>query len=143
MLEGALKTRMAGTRIDISCVTLDRKMQEQLALKLRRLIDVGQLRIYAGYEQGDSGRTATGGDIEGHRALCLELSQLKAKMAGSGVLQLETPRDEYRGHCDRAWGLMIALSSRQGASILVPHGGGFVTAPPPRIINFEDVGIIG
>jgi hypothetical protein len=141
-LIAGLRTRLAGSRIDVIGCSMDRNAQESYAIKFRRLIDTGALRIYAGGEFESSGSTATGGDVEGYRALCLELSQMKAKLAGSGQLQLETPRDEFRGHCDRAWAAMIGLSAKQGSAISVgTSGGGNLVVPAPRITNFDDVGI--
>jgi hypothetical protein len=117
-----LQTLLGGAKgCSVSGAGMSGADQELVAGRMRNLLDSQLLRIYeggesaasreenAGRNQKDQQRyTETGGDLEGPRALILELSMMKAMQTG-GKLKIETPRDELKGHCDRAWACLIAL----------------------------------
>lgn len=128
-----LKRRLSGVKgCPVTGVHLDSKKQEALAIRLRRLIDNDQLRIYTG--------DAAGGDLDGYHPLILELAQIKGKMGASGRLQLETPRDELRGHCDRAWAAMVGMAGRIGGAAARPLAND-VQCPPPGVTDIDSAGI--
>jgi hypothetical protein len=87
------------TRVDgVSMMPAD---QERFAVAGRRLLERGQMKLYAG--------TDAGGDEHGAKALSLELSNLKARPGVGGRLTFATPRDPTKGHLDRAWAALIGL----------------------------------
>lgn len=99
-----MQRRLAGRRgVEVRGAGMSRLDQEKYAGKFKRMLEGHQLRLYMGDEAG--------GDPGGIRALCIELSRIKGKLAGSGHLQLETPRDPMEGHCDRAWAALLGLAS--------------------------------
>lgn len=103
-LVSILQNRLAGSKaIRVTGVGMAPQDQEKYATGAKRALEHDQLRIYTG--------TECGGEDNGHRALMLELAQLKTKMGQGGRLTFTTPRDANRGHCDRAWASLIGLSS--------------------------------
>lgn len=93
-LRGRKRTHVLG----VSMMPLD---QERYAVAGRRLLERGQMSLYAG--------TEAGGDEHGARALALELSNMKARPGVGGRLTFATPRDPLKGHLDRAWASLIGL----------------------------------
>lgn len=121
----SLQNRLGSTRVRISGAGMAPQDQEQYIKRMSQLLEANQLRLYAGM--------AAGGDKDGYRALILELAQMKAKLSG-GRLHIETPRDELRGHCDRAWGALIGLSAQVSKSMMMGGSGG---AYRPQIIPID------
>lgn len=135
-----LPTRLAGQRnVSIRRASMDRLSQEKFAGKFKRLLEARQLKLYMGDEAG--------GDQGGVRALMIELARIKATMAGSGHLQLTTPRDPMEGHCDRAWAAMIGLSSTSINSYAVApvsqSAGGLSSSGYVHEQDFDSRGIDG
>lgn len=105
-------------RFNVAGIGMSPSEQELHATKLRQALERNRVRIYAG--------TAAGGDDDGARAMMLELSAIKAKLAG-GKLRFETPRDPGKGHCDRAWAAMFGRSRMDGASSMGGPSAGSTT----------------
>jgi hypothetical protein len=97
-LEKRLKNRK---RTQIQGVSMSPADQERYAVAGRRLLERGQMKLYAGADAG--------GDDHGARALSLELSNMKARPGNGGRLTFATPRDPTKGHLDRAWASLIGL----------------------------------
>lgn len=114
-----LKRRfLSRRRFSVGGIGMSPSEQELHAVKFRRTLEGGKIRLYTG--------TAGGGDEHGARALTLELSAIKAKPS-AGKLRIETPRTPGKGHCDRAWAAMFGLSRIGGAGSAGAVSGGFGT----------------
>lgn len=83
--------------------------QQSYALAGRRLLDRGQMALYLGQDAG--------GEPNGCRTLCLELSRIKARRGQGGQVTFTTPRDPAKGHCDRAWAALIGLEGADGHDV--------------------------
>jgi terminase large subunit-like protein len=130
-LVSTLGNRLAGNRLaKVAGVGMMPQDQEKYATTAKRLLERDALRLYTG--------TECGGDENGHRALMLELSQLKTRPGVGGHLTFTTPRDPSKGHMDRAWASLIGLSGK-GSGIGASSAGGY--RPGVHTSDFDRSGI--
>lgn len=100
-----LANRLAGHRaIKVTGVGMMPQDQEKYATTAKRALERDTIRLYTG--------TDCGGDDNGHRALMLELAQLKTKPGVGGHLTFSTQRDATKGHLDRGWAALIGLGAK-------------------------------
>jgi hypothetical protein len=126
-----LANRLAGNRLcKVTGVGMAPQDQEKYATTAKRSLERDEMRLYTG--------TDCGGDENGHRALMLELAQLKTRPGVGGHLTFTTPRDTNRGHLDRAWGALIGIAGKASGGAGASSGG---WRPGVSTIDFDNVGI--
>jgi hypothetical protein len=125
-----LQNRLAGNKaIKVTGVGMMPVDQEKYASTAKRALERDTLRLYTG--------TDCGGDDNGHRALMLELAQLKTRPGVGGHLTFTTPRDASKGHLDRGWAALIGLSG--GASGGARGAGGY--RPSVHTTDIDSAGV--